>query len=80
MQVHAIEAYHSSHDEATTLRYIDMARHHGVGISGGSDYNGEGTRRSEFFGVTQLPSAEFSALTERHGSARVSAAQQRGLR
>lgn len=76
----AIEAYHSSHDEATTLRYIDMARHHGVAISGGSDYHGEGTRRSEFFGVTQLPSAEFSALAERHGSARVSAAQPLGLR
>jgi predicted metal-dependent phosphoesterase TrpH len=61
----AIEAYHSSHDQATTLRYIEMARAHGVAISGGSDYHGEGTRRSEFFGVVSLPAQEFAALLER---------------
>lgn len=55
----AIEAYHSSHDEAATTRYVALARHHGVGITGGSDYHGPDTRRSEFFGVTHLPAVEF---------------------
>ncbi len=61
----AIEAYHSSHDETMTRHYVDMARRHGVAISGGSDYHGEGTRRSEFFGVVGLPAGEFQTLLER---------------
>lgn len=61
----AIEAYHSSHDEAATSRYVEMARHYGVAISGGSDFHGIGTRRAEFFGVTNLPAEHFTALMER---------------
>ena len=61
----AIEAYHSSHDEATTHRYLEVARQYGLAVSGGSDFHGEGTRRSEFFGVTALPSADFDRLVER---------------
>jgi predicted metal-dependent phosphoesterase TrpH len=64
----AIEAYHSAHDEPTTRRYVEMAHHYGVAVSGGSDFHGEGTRRSEFFGVTNLPAEDFktfSALSER---------------
>lgn len=61
----AIEAYHSAHDEPTTRRYVEMARHYGLAISGGSDFHGEGTRRAEFFGVVHLPSEEFAALVSR---------------
>jgi predicted metal-dependent phosphoesterase TrpH len=61
----AIEAYHSSHDHESTARYIAAARHHNVAITGGSDYHGEGTRRSEFFGVTSLPVSEFDAFMMR---------------
>jgi hypothetical protein len=61
----AIEAHHSSHDGATTERYIALARHHGVAVSGGSDFHGDGTRRSEFFGVTNLPEADFIELSAR---------------
>ena len=61
----AIEAYHSSHDPATTRRYVGMAHHYGVAVSGGSDFHGEGTRRCEFFGVTSLPAAEFGGLVAR---------------
>jgi predicted metal-dependent phosphoesterase TrpH len=61
----AIEAYHSSHDEAATQRYLELARHYGLAVSGGSDFHGEGTRRSEFFGVTNLPLAEFRELIAR---------------
>jgi predicted metal-dependent phosphoesterase TrpH len=60
----AIEAYHSSHDEPTTQRYLEIARRHGLAVSGGSDFHGEGTRRSEFFGVVGLPAAEFDRLVE----------------
>ena len=63
----AIEAYHSSHDEATTARYLDVARHHGLAVSGGSDYHGQGTRRSEFFGVVNLPQDAFEFFVARSG-------------
>jgi 3',5'-nucleoside bisphosphate phosphatase len=69
----ALEAYHSSHDEAATLRYVDMARHYGVAVTGGSDFHGIGTRRSELFGVTNLPSADFAAFVERSRRAGVAA-------
>ena len=72
----AIEAYHSAHDEATTARYLDMARHYGVAVSGGSDFHGQGTRRCEFFGVVNLPSAEFDRLVERSERCRETAAQR----
>ena len=72
----AIEAYHSSHDEATTARYLDMARHYGVAVSGGSDFHGEGTRRSEFFGIVHLPPEEFHALVERAERSRATAVPQ----
>jgi predicted metal-dependent phosphoesterase TrpH len=61
----AIEAYHSSHDRETTERYLALARDLDLSVTGGSDYHGEGTRRSEFFGVTQLPSGHFDALLAR---------------
>ena len=63
----AIEAYHSSHDESATARYLDLAGQHGLAVTGGSDFHGEGTRRSGFFGVTNLPRAEFDRFLERSG-------------
>jgi predicted metal-dependent phosphoesterase TrpH len=72
----AIEAYHSSHDEATTARYLETGRQYDLAISGGSDFHGEGTRRSEFFGVTNLPAAEFERLKERASRARERAAHR----
>jgi len=61
----AIEAYHSSHDEAATARYLTLARHHDLLVTGGSDYHGEGTRRAEFFGVISLPREDLDALLTR---------------
>ena len=66
----AIEAYHSSHDDAVQAHYIALADQQGVGVSGGSDYHGEGTRRAEFFGVTNLPSARYEDLLARAARAR----------
>jgi predicted metal-dependent phosphoesterase TrpH len=58
----AIEVFHSSHDEAATAHYLDMAQRHHLLATGGSDYHGEGTRRAEFFGVVNLPQGHFDAL------------------
>jgi predicted metal-dependent phosphoesterase TrpH len=58
----AIEAYHSSHDTAAQAHYLDLANRYRLLVTGGSDYHGEGTRRSEFFGVTNLPREHFDAL------------------
>jgi predicted metal-dependent phosphoesterase TrpH len=61
----AIEVFHSSHDAAAEAHYLALARRHDLLITGGSDYHGEGTRRSEFFGVTNLPREHFDRLQER---------------
>ena len=66
----AIEAFHSSHDDALQEHYLKLAERYGTGVSGGSDYHGEGTRRSEFFGVTSLPVAYFDELKARAARAR----------
>jgi predicted metal-dependent phosphoesterase TrpH len=58
----AIEVFHSSHDAAAQAHYLSMARTHNLLVTGGSDYHGEGTRRSEFFGVTTLPREHYEAL------------------
>ncbi len=65
----AVEAIHSSHDAQQQAHYIKLAETHGLAITGGSDYHGEGTRRAEFFGVVHLPSAYFDAFVERAKSA-----------
>jgi 3',5'-nucleoside bisphosphate phosphatase len=63
----ALEAYHSSHDSALTDHYLRLARRYDLAVTGGSDYHGEGTRRSEFFGVVNLPQEHFDALLQRTG-------------
>ena len=75
----AIEAYHSSHDEAAVAHYLAIARTFGLAVSGGSDYHGAGTRRSEFFGVVNLPSSHYEALCERSAHARERAAHRLGM-
>jgi len=37
-----IEAYHSDHSDEQTRQYIELARRHGLLITGGSDYHGPG--------------------------------------
>lgn len=70
----AIEAYHSSHDPESTARYLSAARELNLAITGGSDFHGEGTRRSEFFGVTHLPEEQYVHFLERAGRTRASLA------
>lgn len=70
----ALEAFHPTHDAGATERYLSLARRHGLSVTGGSDYHGEGVRRAEFFGVVTLPAehfATFLAHAERAGAAGV---------
>jgi predicted metal-dependent phosphoesterase TrpH len=75
----AIEAYHSAHDDETVDRYLGMARQYGLAVTGGSDFHGEGTRRSEFFGRVNLPAEEFRLLQQRAADARGMAAHRLGM-
>jgi predicted metal-dependent phosphoesterase TrpH len=59
----AIEVFHSSHDSATESHYLAIAERHSLLVTGGSDYHGEGTRRAEFFGVTNLPAEHFARMS-----------------
>jgi predicted metal-dependent phosphoesterase TrpH len=66
----ALEVYHSSHDEAATAHYLQIARRQSLAVTGGSDYHGEGVRRAEFFGVVNLPQQEFLGFLKRAGRER----------
>lgn len=70
----AIEAYHSSHDSEMTAHYLAVAKSFDLAVTGGSDYHGAGTRRSEFFGKTHLPEDEYLRFLERAGRTRESLA------
>jgi predicted metal-dependent phosphoesterase TrpH len=73
----AIEAHHSAHDAATVERYRALAQSLGLAVSGGSDFHGEGTRRSEFFGVVGLPASDYERLAACHAEAREREAELR---
>jgi 3',5'-nucleoside bisphosphate phosphatase len=75
----AIEAFHSSHDAAAVAHYLEVARVFNLGVSGGSDYHGAGTRRSEFFGVVNLPREHYEGLCERGSRSRELAAHRRAM-
>jgi 3',5'-nucleoside bisphosphate phosphatase len=61
----AVEAFHSEHDAATTEHYLTFAEHHGILVSGGSDYHGEKERRRSAFGTVGLPADRFERLKAR---------------
>jgi predicted metal-dependent phosphoesterase TrpH len=61
----AVECFHSEHDQSTTQRYLETARRLGLAVTGGSDFHGPGTRRSESFGTIALPQHYFDELVAR---------------
>jgi predicted metal-dependent phosphoesterase TrpH len=63
----ALEAFHSEHDASTTAHYLALAQHHGILVSGGSDYHGEKERRKAAFGTLGLPADHFERLSSRAG-------------
>jgi predicted metal-dependent phosphoesterase TrpH len=58
----ALEAYHTEHDDATTARYLDMARRFNVAVSGGSDFHGDESHGASSPGTVLLPQEEFDRL------------------
>lgn len=61
----AVECYHSEHTPDMTAHYLELAARHGLGVSGGSDFHGDGTRRAESFGHVGLPPEHFDELMAR---------------
>lgn len=65
----AIEVYHSDHSVADVVRYQVMADELDLVVTGGSDYHGPGSGRTDGFGRVGLPPLAFARLRERAGHA-----------
>jgi predicted metal-dependent phosphoesterase TrpH len=63
--LHALEAYHSDHDQAAERRYRDLAARYGLAVSGGSDFHGDAGRRASALGRVTISETEFAALEAR---------------
>ena len=61
------EAVGVDHAPAVTGTYLALASRYGLAVTGGSDFHGAGTRRSEFFGRIGLPLEHYAAFAARHG-------------
>jgi len=61
----AIEVRHSDHDEATERHYRALAARHGLAVSGGSDFHGEGLGRNAVIGAVTLSPEDFELLRAR---------------
>jgi predicted metal-dependent phosphoesterase TrpH len=57
----ALEAYHSDHDGEMQARYLELAERYGLGVTGGSDFHGDG-RRHGALGSVDLPEVHFRWL------------------
>jgi 3',5'-nucleoside bisphosphate phosphatase len=60
--VDAIEAYHTDHDADATARYLAAAAHHGLLVTGGSDYHGDEQHDARVPGSVSLPRDAFDRL------------------
>jgi 3',5'-nucleoside bisphosphate phosphatase len=61
----ALEARHSDHDAAIEEHYRVLAAQHGLAISGGSDFHGDGGHHAPGLGLVTLPAEDFATLKER---------------
>jgi 3',5'-nucleoside bisphosphate phosphatase len=69
----AIEAYHSKHDAATTMKFLGKAADLGLEVTGGSDYHADPTHGPAGPGVVTLPPQAFERLKARLNPRRPSA-------
>jgi predicted metal-dependent phosphoesterase TrpH len=69
----AIEAHHSKHSADDTRRYLALARQHGLGVSGGSDYHGDPSHDAGGPGSVALPAELFHNLKGRWATRRAHA-------
>jgi predicted metal-dependent phosphoesterase TrpH len=63
----AIEVRHPDHDAADEMRYRQMAARYGLLVTGGSDYHGPGSGRTEGLGRVTLDREDFDRLAARAG-------------
>jgi predicted metal-dependent phosphoesterase TrpH len=63
--IDAVEVFHPDHDTADRARYQQLASRFGVLVTGGSDYHGPGSGRTDGLGVVSLPAPAFDALVAR---------------
>ena len=61
----ALEVCHSDHDPFTEQRYRGIAAHHGLAVSGGSDFHGDVGRRASMLGRISISEEELTALESR---------------
>jgi predicted metal-dependent phosphoesterase TrpH len=61
----ALEARHSDHDAETETHYRHLAAQHGLAVSGGSDFHGDGGHHALALGIVTLPAEDFAALRAR---------------
>jgi predicted metal-dependent phosphoesterase TrpH len=65
----ALEARHSDHPPQMELHYRALASRHGLLVSGGSDYHGEGVYRQVTLGAVTIEEEDFARLRARAGAA-----------
>ena len=58
----AIEAFHTDHDAADTVRYLAVAKEIGLGVTGGSDFHADAEHGGGGPGSVSLPSVYFEQL------------------
>ena len=61
----ALEAYHTSHDEAQISSYRSLASRLGLCVSGGSDYHADQSHGAAHPSSIALPEADFNQLRDR---------------
>lgn len=61
----AIEVFHPDHDQAAIEKYSTIARSLGLAVSGGSDYHGPASGRTDALGQVTLPADAFEELWRR---------------
>jgi predicted metal-dependent phosphoesterase TrpH len=69
----ALEAHHSKHSPDDIVRYLALARQHGLAVSGGSDYHGDPSHDAGGPGSVSLPPELFQALRGRCATRRATA-------
>jgi len=65
-----IEAYYAEHSAAQTAAYLEMCRVHGLVATGGSDYHGSHTGRTNPPGTPRVPMSAVDDLKARAAAAR----------
>ena len=67
-----IESYYAEHSAAQTAHYKDLCRQHGLIATGGSDYHGERTGRTNPLGHPPVPMSVYDDLKRAAGRAKPS--------